>query len=229
MSDAIALIPGAGGQGWLWHLVEADLRARGFDAFAIDLPAADESCGLPAYADTVVAAIGDRTDVTLVAQSMGGFTAPLVWQRVPTRGVVFVNAMIPLPGETAGDWWGDVGSHEALVKAAARARLHHRVRRRRLLHARRPRRPRRVHEGEPGPRDRHDLRRRRAPSRRGRPTITVDRRPRRPAVPARAAAAGRPRAAWAASPSSSRVATSRRSATRPSWPTRSPRPSERRG
>lgn len=118
VSDAIALIPGAGGQGWLWHLVEADLRARGFDAFAIDLPAADEDSGLPAYADTVVAAIGDRTDVTLVAQSMGGFTAPLVSQRVPTRGVVFVNAMIPLPGETAGDWWDDVGSHEALVKAA---------------------------------------------------------------------------------------------------------------
>ena len=118
VSDAIALIPGAGGQGWLWHLVEADLQARGFDAFAMDLPAADPSCGLPAYADTVVAAIGDRTDVTLVAQSMGAFTAPLVWQRVPTRAVVFVNAMIPLPDETAGEWWGAVGSHEALLKAA---------------------------------------------------------------------------------------------------------------
>ncbi|WP_034609324.1 alpha/beta fold hydrolase [Cellulomonas sp. URHD0024] len=118
MNEAIALIPGAGGQGWLWHLVEADLRARGFDAVAMDLPAADPACGLPAYADTVVAAIGDRTDVTLVAQSMGGFTAPLVWQRVPTRGVVFVNAMIPVPGETPGDWWGHVGSHDALVAAA---------------------------------------------------------------------------------------------------------------
>ena len=118
MSDSIAFIPGAGGQGWLWHLVVADLRDRGFDAFAIDLPAADQTCGLPAYADTVVEAIADRTDVTLVAQSMGGFTAPLVWQRVPTRGVVFVNAMIPLPGETAGEWWGAVGSHEALVAAA---------------------------------------------------------------------------------------------------------------
>lgn len=118
MSHPIALIPGAGGQGWLWHLVVADLRARGFDAFAVDLPAADESCGLPAYADTVVEAIAGRRDVTLVAQSIGGFTAPLVWQRVPTRCVVFVNAMIPLPGETAGEWWGAVGSHEALVAAA---------------------------------------------------------------------------------------------------------------
>jgi len=118
MREAIALIPGAGGQGWLWHRVVADLRARGFDAFAVDLPAADESCGLPAYADTVVAAIGDRTDVTLVAQSMGGFTAPLVWERVATRGVVFVNAMIPLPGETAGEWWVHVGSHQAMLAAA---------------------------------------------------------------------------------------------------------------
>lgn len=118
MSDAIVLIPGAGGKGWLWHLVQADLRARGFDAFAVDLPADDESCGLPAYADAVVAAIGDRTDVTLVAQSLGGFTAPLVWERASTRGVVFVNAMIPLPGETAGAWWGDVGSREAMVTAA---------------------------------------------------------------------------------------------------------------
>ncbi|WP_426595033.1 alpha/beta fold hydrolase [Cellulomonas sp. McL0617] len=118
MTTSFALLPGAGGQGWLWHLVEADLRARGYDAFAVDLPAADPSCGLPAYADTVVAAIGDRTDVTLVAQSMGGFTAPLVWERVPVRGVVFVNAMIPRPGETAGDWWGDVGSHEAMLAAA---------------------------------------------------------------------------------------------------------------
>ena len=54
------LIPGAGGRGWVWHLVEADLRRRGYDAFAVDLPAADESKGLPAYADAVVGAIGER-------------------------------------------------------------------------------------------------------------------------------------------------------------------------
>lgn len=93
------MIPGAGGLGWYWHLVEADLRDRGYDAFAVDL-SANGSTGLPAYADAVVDAIGDRADVALVAQSMGAFTAPLVWQRVPTRLVAFVNAMIPMPGET---------------------------------------------------------------------------------------------------------------------------------
>ena len=60
MSIPVVLIPGAGGQAWVWHLVEADLRQRGYDAFAVDLPAADESKGLPAYADAVVSAIGSR-------------------------------------------------------------------------------------------------------------------------------------------------------------------------
>src|SRR5438552_2932534 len=39
MSVPVVLIPGAGGQAWVWHLVEADLRRRGYDAFAVDLPA----------------------------------------------------------------------------------------------------------------------------------------------------------------------------------------------
>jgi pimeloyl-ACP methyl ester carboxylesterase len=118
MATPVALIPGAGGLGWHWHLVEAELRERGYDAFAVDLPSDDESKGLPEYADAVVDAIGDRTDVALIAQSLGAFTAPLVWQRVPTRLVVFVNAMIPLPGETPGDWWGNVGSSQARTAAA---------------------------------------------------------------------------------------------------------------
>ncbi len=119
----MALIPGAGGQGWVWHLVEADLRRRGYDAFAVDLPAADEGKGLPAYADAVVAAIGDRdpgSPVAVAAYSLGGFTAPLVWQRVRVRQVIFVNAMIPRPGETPGAWWDNVGWEQARTAAARR-------------------------------------------------------------------------------------------------------------
>jgi pimeloyl-ACP methyl ester carboxylesterase len=118
MTSAV-LIPGAGGLGWYWHVVERELRARGYDAFAVDL-AANGRVGLPAYADAVVDAIDGRTDVALIAQSMGGFTAPLVWQRVPIRQVVFVNAMIPRPGETPGEWWENVDSEQARTAAAAR-------------------------------------------------------------------------------------------------------------
>jgi pimeloyl-ACP methyl ester carboxylesterase len=116
----VALVPGAGGAGWYWHRVQAELAARGFDAFAVNLPAADEASGLQVYADTVVEAIGDRTDVVLVAHSLGGFTLPLVWPRVSTRGVVFVNAMIPMPRENAGEWSEHVGSSEARLAAAER-------------------------------------------------------------------------------------------------------------
>ena len=37
MSIPAVLIPGAGGQGWGWHLVEAGPRRRGYEAFAARL------------------------------------------------------------------------------------------------------------------------------------------------------------------------------------------------
>src|SRR5688500_7039354 len=82
------LIPGAGGSARYWYLVEPELRRHGHDVVAVDLPAADDKAGLQQYADTVVAAVGDRTDLVLVAQSMGGFTAPLVCDRLPVSALV---------------------------------------------------------------------------------------------------------------------------------------------
>jgi hypothetical protein len=99
------LIHGAGDVGWYWHLVEAELRQRSHETVAPDLPCDDDSAGLPEYADTVVGAIGDRADLVVVAQSLGGFTAPLVCERVPVRLLVMVAPMIPSPGEAPADYW----------------------------------------------------------------------------------------------------------------------------
>jgi pimeloyl-ACP methyl ester carboxylesterase len=107
------LVPGAGGDTWYWHRLVAELESRGHRALAVELPAADDSAGLEAYADTVVAAIGDRSPVVLVAQSMGGLTAPLVCDRVQVELLVLVNAMVPAPGETGGEWWTVTGQGEA--------------------------------------------------------------------------------------------------------------------
>ena len=114
------LIPGAGGSAWYWHRVVPELRARGHEAIAVDLPGPDESAGLPEYADAVAAAVGGQRDAVLVAQSMGGFTAPVACTLTPVQLLILVNAMIPLPGETPGDWWGNTGWEAARV-AAARA------------------------------------------------------------------------------------------------------------
>src|SRR5947207_8022394 len=106
------LIHGAGDVGWYWHLVEAELRARGHDVVAPDLPCDDDSAGLSEYADSVVEAIGDGTDLVVVAQSAGGFTAPLVCDRVPVKLLVLVAPMIPAPGEAPADYWANTRFEE---------------------------------------------------------------------------------------------------------------------
>ena len=105
------LIHGAGSDAWYWHLVEPRLRTRGHDVVAIDLPCDDDSAGFEEYADVVVEAVGERDDVVVVAQSLGGFTAPLVCDRLDVRLIVLVAAMVPRPGESPGDWWSNTG-HE---------------------------------------------------------------------------------------------------------------------
>ena len=112
------LLPGAGGVGAYWHRVVPLLQAAGHEAIAVDLPGDDPAAGLSEYADIATGAIGERRDVVLVAQSLGGFTAPLVVSEVPVGALVFVNAMIPVPGETPGAWWDHTGSTQARLAAA---------------------------------------------------------------------------------------------------------------
>ena len=114
------LIHGAGDVGWYWHLVETELRRRGHDVVAPDLPCDDTAAGLPEYADTVVGAIGKRRNVVVVAQSFGGFTAPLVADRLPVDALVLVTGMIPAPGERADDWFANTGYAQAVQEQARR-------------------------------------------------------------------------------------------------------------
>jgi pimeloyl-ACP methyl ester carboxylesterase len=116
---SFVLVPGAGGMAWYWHRVVRLLSAAGHEAIAVDLPGDDKGAGLAAYADIVIRAIAERTNVVLVAHSLAGFTAPLVCARVPLRMLVFVNAMIPRPGESAGAWWSATGATEARERTAA--------------------------------------------------------------------------------------------------------------
>jgi pimeloyl-ACP methyl ester carboxylesterase len=113
------LLPGAGGAAaWYWHRVADRLHASDHDAIAVDLPADDPATGLPEYADLVVRAAAGHGDVVLVAQSMGAFTALPVCARLPVAALVLSNAMIPAPGETAGDWWRNTGQDAARLAAA---------------------------------------------------------------------------------------------------------------
>lgn len=102
------LIHGASSDSWLWHCVVPLLRAAGHDVVAPDLPVADPEAGIDEYADAAVAALGDRAgadDIVVVAQSLGAFTGTVLTHRIPVKLLVYISAMAPKEGETAGQWW----------------------------------------------------------------------------------------------------------------------------
>jgi pimeloyl-ACP methyl ester carboxylesterase len=104
-----ALIHGAGDVGWYWHLVEAELRRQGHEAISMDLPIEDDSAGLLEYARAVVTAIGSRRDPVVVAQSFGGYVAPIVCAQIPARLMVLIAGMVPAPGESAEEMFANTG------------------------------------------------------------------------------------------------------------------------
>ena len=110
------LIHGASSDAWYWHRVIPELRVRGHDVIAPDLPSDDDAAGFAEYADAVMDAIAGRDPdrgLIVVAQSMGGFTAAMVCERAPVDLLVLVAAMVPAPGERPGDWWANTGYVDA--------------------------------------------------------------------------------------------------------------------
>lgn len=86
---------------------------------APDLPG-DESATFTDYADAVIEAVGDRKDLVVVGHSFGGYTAPLVADRLAPQLLVLVAGMIPAPGESPRDWGRNTGYREAVRAQAAR-------------------------------------------------------------------------------------------------------------
>ena len=110
---SFVLVPGAGGNAGYWQLVEPLIRDAGSRSVAVSLPNWPGAT-FPDHADAIVAAAESAEDVTLVAQSMGAFSAPLACERLPVSELVLLNAMIPTPAETAGEWWANTGQAEAM-------------------------------------------------------------------------------------------------------------------
>jgi pimeloyl-ACP methyl ester carboxylesterase len=117
------LIPGAGSDSWSWHPATERLEAHGHGVIAVDLPTEDETAGLDRYVEVTLAAIeaegGAPDELVVVGQSMGAFTAPIVADQAGARLLVLQCPMIPTPGETGGDWWGNVDVHGARLAFAA--------------------------------------------------------------------------------------------------------------
>lgn len=104
-----ALVHGGAGGGWQWDEVARELTARGHTAVAPDIPVDDPAAGAADWAEVVTNAIdaanpGDAGDVIVVGHSQGGLAIPVVAARRPVKRMVFLCAMVPMPGAVFGEW-----------------------------------------------------------------------------------------------------------------------------
>jgi pimeloyl-ACP methyl ester carboxylesterase len=103
MSPPFVLVHGAWHAAACWRPLVEELEARGERVVAVDLPAEDPAATLDDYAQAVVdGAAAFAEPVIVVGHSLGGLTIPLIPERRPVAGLVFVAAILPEPGEVAG-------------------------------------------------------------------------------------------------------------------------------
>jgi pimeloyl-ACP methyl ester carboxylesterase len=100
------LVHGAWHRGAHWAPLVPELEERGHRAVAVDLPCEDPGSGVERYAETVAEAVEDAggfRDVALVGHSLGGATIPLVAEEQPVRLLVYLCALVPVPGRAMRD------------------------------------------------------------------------------------------------------------------------------
>ncbi len=100
----IVLLHGAFPGPWCWDLLTPLLEGLGHSVVAADMPVADPAAGASAYADAVMDAIhGWDAPPVVVAHSLSGLVAPLVAARRPVARVIYLAAILPVPGMSADE------------------------------------------------------------------------------------------------------------------------------
>ncbi len=108
-----ALVHGGAHGGWCWELLVPELEARGHWAVTPDLPLEDPSAGVEAWARTVWNAIdafqpgAEGRDIVVVGHSLAGLALPVIASMRPVRRLVFLGAMVPVPGRAYADYLAD--------------------------------------------------------------------------------------------------------------------------
>ncbi|MCU1590784.1 MAG: hypothetical protein JWP11_2040 [Frankiales bacterium] len=99
-----ALVHGAWHDSSSWYLLAPELEARGHEVISMDLPCDDPTATFADYAEVVAKALehhGD--DLVLVGHSLAGHTIPLVASRRPVRALVYLCALVAVPGRSFVD------------------------------------------------------------------------------------------------------------------------------
>jgi pimeloyl-ACP methyl ester carboxylesterase len=104
--STFALVHGAWHGAWCWERLTPELEARGHRVVAPDLPSDDPTATFITYADVVEDAIAGEDDVVLVGHSLAGNTIPLVAERRPVSRLVYLCAVVPIPGRSFNETVG---------------------------------------------------------------------------------------------------------------------------
>jgi pimeloyl-ACP methyl ester carboxylesterase len=131
----IVLVHGAWGGAWIWRQVLAPLRAAGHEVHAVTLTGDGERAHLRHAGIDLTTHVADVVglveaeelrDIVLVGHSYGGMVVTGAADRLlqsrsdALRHLVFLDAMVPLPGEG----WGDAHSNEVVASRQAAAQAH---------------------------------------------------------------------------------------------------------
>ncbi len=135
MKPAIVLVHGAWGGAWIWRRVLVPLRRAGHEVHAVTLTGDGERAHLLAPGIGLRTHIADvlglvrcegLRDIVLVGHSYGGMCitgaadALLAQDRGLMRALVYVDAQVPLPGES----WSSLHSAETVAQRTALAAQH---------------------------------------------------------------------------------------------------------
>ena len=133
--SCIVLVHGAWGGAWIWRRVLGPLRAAGHEVHAATLTGDGERAhlrradiGLRTHIDDVLGLVDaeELRDITLVGHSYAGQVITGVADALLARGpgalrqLVYVDAMVPLPGEG----WGSGHAPEVVAARRAAAAAH---------------------------------------------------------------------------------------------------------
>jgi pimeloyl-ACP methyl ester carboxylesterase len=99
----ILLVHGAFHGPWCWDRLTPVLERLGHAVVAVDLPISDTSACASEYADTAVHSFAPEWDEppVVVAHSLAGLVAPIVASRRPVARLIFLAAILPIPGMSA--------------------------------------------------------------------------------------------------------------------------------
>jgi hypothetical protein len=110
-----ALIPGAGTDPRVYRATIEMLRVFGHDGLAPPLPLRDPQARPSDHAEAVARALPSNGEIVVVAHSLGAFAGTLVPARAQVSLLILLAPMVPKPGETAAQWWGDTKHAEAIA------------------------------------------------------------------------------------------------------------------